>query len=80
MKPTPVEVAASGITATELKDIFKDTKMQHILVMIDSCYSGAATDSFYKLQIGQHYFTRNLSRSLGIAIIIRQQKTKKPMS
>ena len=50
--------------------------MQHILVMIDSCYSGAAKDSFNKLQIGQHYITRNLSRSLGITMITSAAKDK----
>ena len=76
MQPTPEQIAATGITATELSEIFKDTKMQHILVMIDSCYSGAAADSFNKLQIGQHYITRNLSRSLGITMITSASKDK----
>ena len=76
MQPSVEKIAAAGITATELREIFKDTKMQHILVMIDSCYSGAATDSFNKLQIGQHYVTRNLSRSLGITMITSAAKDK----
>ena len=76
MLPAIEQIAATGITATELGDIFKNTKMQHILVMVDSCYSGAATDSFNKLQIGQHYITRKLSRSLGITMITSTAKDK----
>ncbi len=76
MQPTPEQVAVAGISTTELKDIFKDAKMQHIIVMIDSCYSGQATDSFNTLQIGQHYFTRSLSRSLGITMITSAAKDK----
>ena len=76
MQPTVEQIAETAITATELSDIFKDAKAQHILVLIDSCYSGAAMDSFNKLQIGQHYFTRKLSRSLGITMITSASKDK----
>ncbi|MFI3186185.1 MAG: caspase family protein, partial [Methylococcaceae bacterium] len=74
MQPTVEQIAATGITATELSDIFKDSKIQHILLMVDSCYSGAGMDAFSKLQIGQHYFTRKLSRSLGITVITSATK------
>ena len=74
MQPTLEKIAATGITATELSGIFKDSKIQHILLMVDSCYSGAGLDAFSKLQIGQHYFTRKLSRSLGITVITAAAK------
>ncbi len=74
MQPTLEKIAATGITATELSNIFKDSKIQHILLMVDSCYSGAGLDAFSKLQIGQHYFTRKLSRSLGITVITAAAK------
>jgi hypothetical protein len=74
MQPALEQIAATGITATELSDIFKDSKIQHILLMVDSCYSGAGLDAFSKLQIGQHYFTRKLSRSLGITVITSATK------
>jgi len=59
MQPTLEQIAATGITATELSDIFKNSKIQHILLMVDSCYSGAGLDAFSKLQNGQRYFTRS---------------------
>jgi uncharacterized caspase-like protein len=63
-----------GITATELSDIFKNSKIQHILLMVDSCYSGAGMDAFSKLQNGQRYFTRQLSRTLGITVMTATTK------
>jgi len=74
IQPTPAQIAAMGITATELSDIFKNSKIQHILLMVDSCYSGAGMDAFSKLQNGQRYFTRQLSRTLGITVMTATTK------
>ncbi|MDD5461271.1 MAG: MBG domain-containing protein [Methylococcales bacterium] len=74
MQPTLEKIAATGISATELSEIFKDSKIQHILLMVDSCYSGAGVDAFSKLQKGQRYFTRQLSRSLGITVMTAAAK------
>jgi filamentous hemagglutinin family protein len=74
MQSNPEKIAASGITATELSDIFKDSKIQHILLMVDACYSGAGLDAFSKLQNGQRYLTRKLGRSLGITVITAATK------
>jgi hypothetical protein len=76
MQPTLEKIAATGITATELSDIFKNSKIQHILLMVDSCYSGAGMDAFSKLQNGQRYFTRQLSRSLGITVLTATAKNQ----
>jgi len=69
MQPTLKQIATAGITSTELSDVFKNSNIQHILLMVDSCHSGASTDAFSNLQNGQRYFTRQLSRSLGITVI-----------
>jgi hypothetical protein len=74
LQDTPEKIAAAGITATELSDIFKNSKIQHILLMVDSCYSGAGMNAFSQLQNGQRYFTRQLSRSLGITVITATTK------
>jgi len=69
MQPELKQIAAAGITSTELSEIFKNSNIQHILLMVDSCHSGASTDAFSNLENGQRYFTRQLSRSLGITVV-----------
>lgn len=68
--------ASVGISATEISDIFKDSNIQHILLMIDSCYSGASLDSFKKLQNSQRKFSRTISRSVGITIVAATRKNQ----
>jgi hypothetical protein len=76
LQPTPEKIAASGITATELGDIFKDSKIQHIMLVVDSCYSGAGVDAFKfkKLENNQRYFARKMSRTMGITVIAATTK------
>jgi galactitol-specific phosphotransferase system IIB component len=74
MQPTMEKIAETGITATELSIIFKSSKIQHILMMVDSCQSGAGMEAFGKLQNGQRYFSRQLSRSLGITVLTAAAK------
>ncbi len=69
--------ASVGISATEIGDIFKDSNIQHILLMIDACYSGASLDSFKKLQDSQRKFSRTISRSVGITIVTATRKNQK---
>ena len=76
MQPTLEQIAATGITATELSDIFKDSRIQHILLVVDSCYSGAGMDAFSKLENGQRYLSRKLGRSLGITIVTAAAKNQ----
>jgi WD40 repeat protein len=68
--------ASVGISATEISEIFKDSKIQHILLMIDSCYSGASLSSFKKLQNSQRKFGRTISRSVGITIVTATRKNQ----
>jgi hypothetical protein len=74
LEPSVKKIVTAGISATELSDIFKQSKIQHILLMVDSCHSGAGMDAFSTLQNGQRYFTRQLSRSLGITVITAAAK------
>jgi hypothetical protein len=79
LEPTLEQIAAYGITSSELSDIFKNSKIQHILLMVDACYSGAGLDAFSKLENGQRYLSRRLSRSLGITVIAAAAKDQEAM-
>ena len=79
LEPTHEQIATYGVTATELSDIFKDSKIQHILLMVDACYSGAGVDAFSKLENGQRYLSRKLGRSLGITVIAAASKNQEAM-
>jgi filamentous hemagglutinin family protein len=74
LQPNVEKIVAAGISATELNEIFKQSKIQHILLMVDSCYSGAGMSAFSTLENGQRYFSRQLSRSLGITVIAAATK------
>jgi WD40 repeat protein len=76
LEPTPEQVAKYGVTGSELSDIFKNSKIQHILLMVDACYAGAGLDAFSKLENGQRYLSRQLSRSLGITVITAAAKNQ----
>ncbi len=79
LEPTAEQIAAHGITSSELSDIFKNSKIQHILLMVDACYSGAGLNAFSKLENGQRYLSRRLSRSLGITVIAAASKDQEAM-
>jgi WD40 repeat protein len=74
LQPNLNYFASVGISATEISNIFKDSTIQHILLMIDSCYSGASVDSFKNLQNSQRKFSRTISRSIGITIMTAARK------
>ena len=65
-----------GITATELSKIFKDSKIQHILLIIDSCNSGAGMDSFQELKNVQNLLARRLSHSPGLTVIAAARRNQ----
>jgi uncharacterized caspase-like protein len=44
--------------------------------MVDACYAGAGLDAFSKLENGQRYLSRQLSRSLGITVITAAAKNQ----
>ncbi len=65
-----------GISASELSEIFIDSKIQHILFMVDACYSGASVDSFRRLQNSQRKFSRGMSKSVGITVVTATRKNQ----
>lgn len=68
--------ASVGVSASEISEIFKDSNIQNILLMIDSCYSGASLDSFKNLQNSQRKFSRTISKSVGITIVTATRKNQ----
>jgi WD40 repeat protein len=74
LSPKVEDIVKAGVSASELSDIFKKSKIQHILLMVDSCYSGAGMEAFSTLENGQRYFSRQLSRSLGITVVTAAAK------
>lgn len=74
--PEKDKIPDGAISATELADIFKQSKIQHILLLVDSCYSGASMEAFTDFEHKQRFFTRQLSRSLGITVITATAKDK----
>lgn len=66
---SPGAYAAIGISASEIREALAATHIQKILILIDSCYSGAGIDAFRNLQNSQRHFSRDLSKSNGIVVL-----------
>lgn len=66
--------AGKGLTATEIQDALVRTKAQRILVFIDSCQSGAASQAFQEQQRFQQRYFRNVSRIAGITVLAATRK------
>ena len=58
-----------GISAKEIQKILTNSKVQHVMVMVDACYSGAGLQAFRKLQDTQRHFSRGLSKSVGVVVL-----------
>jgi len=58
-----------GVSAKEIQKILTNSKVQHVMVMIDACYSGAGLKAFRKLQDTQRHFSRALSKSVGVVVL-----------
>lgn len=61
--------AQVGISAKEIRDLMATIPMQKILIMVDSCYSGAGLNAFRHLQNSQRHFSRDLSKTTGIVVL-----------
>lgn len=66
--------AGEGLTATEIQEALVRTKAQRILVLIDSCQSGAASQAFEEQQRFQQRYFRNVSRIAGITVLAATRK------
>lgn len=63
-----------GVSAKEIQEIFINSKVQHFMVMIDACYSGAGINAFRKMQDVQRHFSRDLSKSVGVVVLAATRK------
>jgi len=66
--------AQIGISAKEIQDLLINIPAQKIIVMIDSCYSGASLDTFRQLQNTQRHFGRKVSKSVGTVFLAATRK------
>lgn len=63
-----------GISAKEVQQLLINTKVQRVMVMVDSCYSGAGLETFRKMQDTQRHFSRGLSKSVGVVVLAATRK------
>ncbi|MBL6987739.1 MAG: caspase family protein, partial [Methylobacter sp.] len=63
-----------GISAQEIQSLLSGISAQKIIVMIDSCYSGASLDTFRQLQNTQRHFGRSVSKSVGVVFLAATRK------
>lgn len=66
--------AEVGISAQRVQEILIASKVQHVMIMIDACYSGASLKSFRKMQDIQRRFSRGLSKSVGVVVLAATRK------
>ncbi len=66
--------AQVGVSAQQVQEILMASKVQHVMVMVDACYSGASLQAFRKMQDIQRRFSRGLSKSAGVVILAATRK------
>lgn len=66
-----------GISAKQIEKMLSKIPAQKILVMIDSCYSGAGLKALENLQNSQRHFSRLLSKSVGIVVLAATRQDQK---
>lgn len=76
LQDAPEDYLDVGISAKEIKKILIGAKAQKILFMVDSCYSGAGLNAYYKLINNQRHMSRSLSRSVGIIVLAAARKNQ----
>jgi WD40 repeat protein len=63
-----------GISANEIQILLADIPAQKIIVMLDSCNSGASMEAFRNLQNTQRHFGRTISKSVGLVFLAATTK------
>jgi len=63
-----------AITAHEIQDALVAAQAQRVLVMIDSCQSGATVDAFERQQNFERRYIRNFSRVAGVTVIAASRR------
>ncbi len=70
----PRQYTAQGIAATKIEELLAKAPAQKVLVLIDSCYSGAGAASFEEQQAFQRRYLRELSRTAGVTVLSAARK------
>ncbi len=63
-----------AITAHEIQDALVAAQAQRVLVMIDSCQSGATVETFERQQNFERRYIRNFSRVAGVTVIAASRR------
>ena len=63
-----------AITAREMQDALVAAQAQRVLVMIDSCQSGATVETFERQQNFERRYMRNFSRVAGVTVIAASRR------
>ncbi|MDT8406104.1 MAG: caspase family protein [Methylococcales bacterium] len=61
--------AALGLSSRELKQALVNSRAQRIFMMVDACYSGAGLKTFREVENSQRHMSRDLSKSVGLAVL-----------
>jgi len=62
-------MAAGGLRAGELRDALVNARSQRVLVLIDSCESGAGVESFERMGRFQRRYILEVSRLAGVSVV-----------
>jgi WD40 repeat protein len=68
-----------GISANQIEALLAKIPVQKILVMFDSCYSGAGLKALENLQNSQRHFSRALSKTDGVVVLAATRKDQQAM-
>lgn len=63
-----------AITAREIQDTLIEAQAQRVLVLIDSCQSGATVEAFAEMQNFQRRYIRSFSRVAGVTVIAASRR------
>lgn len=68
-----------GVSANQIRSLLTQIPAQKILVLIDSCYSGAGLSALRNLQNTQRHFGRALSKSVGVVVLTATRQDQEAM-
>ena len=74
MQKTFEDYRKGAITAHEIQDALVAAQAQRVLVMIDSCQSGATVETFERQQNFERRYIRNFSRVAGVTVIAASRR------
>lgn len=63
-----------AVTAREIQDTLIEAEAQRVLVLIDSCQSGATVEAFAEMQNFQRRYIRSFSRVAGVTVIAASRR------